>query len=62
MTKYDIKRDSRHCYRAKNTAWQLVEVPRQQFIAWTDMVIPTPVTSTPRPWRLSSLSPTRSSS
>lgn len=33
MTKYDIKRDLKHCYGATNTTWQLVEVPRQQFIA-----------------------------
>jgi hypothetical protein len=33
MTKYDIKRDPRYAYRAKNRTWELVEVPRQQFIA-----------------------------
>jgi len=33
MTKYDIKRDLKQCYGVKNTAWQLVEIPRQQFIA-----------------------------
>lgn len=33
MTKYDIKRDPRYCYRARNTTWELVEVPRQHFIA-----------------------------
>ena len=33
MTKYDIKRDLKQFYGAKNTTWQLVEVPGQQFIA-----------------------------
>lgn len=33
MTKYDIKRDPGYCYRARNTTWELVEVPRQHFIA-----------------------------
>jgi len=33
MTKYDIKRDLKQCYGATNTAWQLAEVPRQQFVA-----------------------------
>lgn len=33
MTKYDIKRDLKQLYSPRNTAWHLVEVPRQQFIA-----------------------------
>lgn len=33
MTKYDIRRDPRYCYRLRNKTWGLVEVPRQHFIA-----------------------------
>lgn len=33
MTKYDIKRDPKYHYGAKNRTWGLVEVPLQQFIA-----------------------------
>ncbi|ROT29426.1 GyrI-like domain-containing protein [Micromonospora sp. HM5-17] len=33
MTRYDVKRELRHCYAPTNTDWELVEVPAQQFIA-----------------------------
>src|SRR5690606_8750920 len=33
MTKYDIKKDPKYSYGMKNRTWDLVEVPRQQFIA-----------------------------
>lgn len=33
MTPYDIKRELRQCYAPKNTDWDLIEVPEQQFIA-----------------------------
>lgn len=33
MTKYDIKRDPRYAYQARNRTWELVDVSRQQFIA-----------------------------
>lgn len=33
MTAYDIKRELKQCYAPKNTDWELIEVPQQQFIA-----------------------------
>jgi hypothetical protein len=33
MAPYDLKRDLKHLYAPKNTTWELVDVPTQQFIA-----------------------------
>ncbi len=33
MAPYDMKRELKHLYAPKNTAWALVDVPAQQFIA-----------------------------
>lgn len=33
LTRYDIKRELKHCYAPKNSDWAIVEVPAQQFIA-----------------------------
>ncbi|TDV43617.1 GyrI-like domain-containing protein [Actinophytocola oryzae] len=33
MTPYDVKRELRSLYAPRNRDWQLVEVPRQQFVA-----------------------------
>lgn len=33
MTRYDVKRELKHCYAPRNTDWALVDVPAQQFIA-----------------------------
>ncbi|RZQ60523.1 GyrI-like domain-containing protein [Amycolatopsis suaedae] len=33
MTRYDVKRELRRCYAPTNTAWALVDVPAQQFLA-----------------------------
>ncbi len=33
MTRYDIKRELKHCYAPTNTDWALVDVPAQWFIA-----------------------------
>ncbi|REE96964.1 GyrI-like domain-containing protein [Thermomonospora umbrina] len=33
MTRYDVKRELRHCYAPTDTDWALVDVPAQQFIA-----------------------------
>ncbi|MBE1532734.1 GyrI-like domain-containing protein [Actinomadura algeriensis] len=33
MTRYDVKRELKRCYAPKNAAWELVDVPAQQFIA-----------------------------
>lgn len=33
MTRYDVKRELKHCYAPTNTDWALVDVPEQQFIA-----------------------------
>ncbi|MFD5874320.1 GyrI-like domain-containing protein [Streptomyces sp. NPDC060322] len=33
MPPYDVKRELRQCYAPKNTGWELVDVPAQQFIA-----------------------------
>lgn len=32
MAPYDVKRELKHLYAPKNTTWELVEVPEQQFI------------------------------
>jgi hypothetical protein len=32
-TRYDVKRELRHCYAPRNTDWALVDVPAQRFIA-----------------------------
>ncbi|GAA4099422.1 GyrI-like domain-containing protein [Actinomadura miaoliensis] len=33
MSPYDVKRERKELYAPKNTAWALIEVPEQQFIA-----------------------------
>ncbi|WAL99337.1 GyrI-like domain-containing protein [Streptomyces sp. Je 1-369] len=33
MAPYDVKRERKECYAPKNTAWAIVDVPEQQFIA-----------------------------
>lgn len=33
MTRYDVKRELKRYYAPKNTAWELVDVPPQQFLA-----------------------------
>lgn len=33
MAPYDVKRELKHLYAPKNTTWNLVDVPAQQFIA-----------------------------
>ncbi|WP_405695781.1 GyrI-like domain-containing protein [Streptomyces sp. NBC_01185] len=33
MPPYDVKRELRQCYAPRNTDWELVDVPAQQFIA-----------------------------
>lgn len=33
MAKYDLKREHKALYAPKNTAWELIDVPRQQFIS-----------------------------
>ncbi|MFB8026780.1 MULTISPECIES: hypothetical protein [unclassified Streptomyces] len=33
MPPYDVKRELRQCYAPRNTGWELVDVPAQQFIA-----------------------------
>lgn len=33
MTRYDVKRELKHCYAPRNTDWAVVDVPEQQFIA-----------------------------
>lgn len=35
MTKYDVKRDLSHLYAPKNTDWEIVDVPPQQFVSIT---------------------------
>ncbi len=35
MTPYDIKRELKQCYAPKNTDWNLIDVPEQQFLAIT---------------------------
>lgn len=33
MTRYDVKRELKHCCAPRNTDWTLVNGPEQQFIA-----------------------------
>jgi hypothetical protein len=33
MTRYDVKRELKHCYAPKNGDWALVDVPEQRFLA-----------------------------